>query len=138
MAFVKQKANNNWQIVTYAINIGDYPLDKDTFPCDTLTMKTQPSLFEHFKKFNTEIACIRHFERIRWPHGPRCPKCKGKRISQFEADGKTGKERHLYECMDCSYQYSVTSGTVFHDSHIPLNKWFLAIYMICSAKKGIS
>lgn len=101
-------------------------------------MKTQPSLFEHFKKFNAEEACIRHFERIRWPHGPRCPKCKSERISKFAAEGKTGKERHLYQCMDCSYQYSVTSGTIFHDSHIPLNKWFLAIYLICSAKKGIS
>jgi transposase-like protein len=101
-------------------------------------MKTQPSIFEHFKKFNTEEACIRHFERIRWPRGLRCPRCNGERISKFEGEGKTGKERHLYECMDCSYQYSVTSGTIFHDSHIPLTKWFLAIYLIGSAKKGVS
>ena len=57
---------------------------------------------------------------------------------KFQAKGKTGKDRTLYECVDCRYQYSVTVGTIFHDSHLPLVKWFLAIYMICSAKKGVS
>ena len=101
-------------------------------------MKQQPSIFEHFKRFNTEERCIAHFEQIRWPGGLECPHCKGHRISKFKADGKTGKERQLYECMDCSYQYTVTVGTIFHDSHLPLTKWFLAIYLICSSKKGIS
>ncbi len=101
-------------------------------------MKTQTSVFQHFQKFNTEERCIAHFETIRWPKGLRCPRCNGERISKFQAQGKTGKERHLYECMDCSYQYSVTTGTIFHDSHVSLTKWFLAIYLICSSKKGIS
>jgi len=101
-------------------------------------MKTQPSIFEVMKKFNTEKACIAHFERIRWPHGVRCVRCNGDRISTFDALGKTGKERHIYECMDCNYQFTVTVGTIFHDSHLPLTKWFLAIYLICSAKKGVS
>jgi transposase-like protein len=100
--------------------------------------KSQPSIFEIFSKFNTEEKCIAYFERIRWPEGVECPKCGQKRISKFQAKGKTGKVRHLYECMDCSYQFSVTVGTIFHDSHLPLTKWFLAIYMICSAKKGVS
>lgn len=100
-------------------------------------MKTQPSLFEVFSKFNTEEACIAHFERIRWPKGPRCPRCGSERISKFIADGKTGKPRHLYTCIACRYQYTVTVGSIFHDSHLPLTKWFLAIYMMCSAKKGI-
>ena len=101
-------------------------------------MGKQPSIFEVFKKFNTEEKCIKHLERIRWPQGLRCPQCNSSRILRFKADGKTGKERHLYNCRDCRYQYSVTVGTIFHDSHMPLTKWFLAIYMICSAKKGIS
>ena len=79
-----------------------------------------------------------HLERIRWPHGLVCLHCKGKRVMKFQAKGKTGKDRTLYECVDCRYQYSVTVGTIFHDSHLPLVKWFLAIYMICSAKKGVS
>jgi len=98
----------------------------------------QPSIIEIFERFNTEEKCIAHFERIRWPEGVECPKCQGKRISQFQAKGKTGKVRYLYECMGCSYQFSVTVGTIFHDSHLSLTKWFLAIYMICSAKKGVS
>ena len=99
--------------------------------------KTQ-SIFEVVKKFNTESRCILHLERIRWPHGLECLNCKSKRVMKFQAKGKTGKERSLYECIDCRYQYSVTVGTIFHDSHLPLVKWFLAIYMICSAKKGVS
>jgi transposase-like protein len=98
----------------------------------------QPSIFEIFNKFNTEEKCIKHLERIRWPEGLRCIRCKSERVMSFKAEGKTGKERHLYECVDCRYQYSVTVGTIFHDSHLPLTKWFLAIYMICSAKKGVS
>ena len=100
--------------------------------------KKQPSIFEVFEKFNTEEPCISHFERIRWPHGLRCIRCESERVMKFDSHGKTGKVRHLYECVDCQYQYSVTTGTIFHDSHLPLTKWFLAIYMICSAKKGVS
>lgn len=101
-------------------------------------MKTQPSLFEVMNKFNSEEKCIRHFERIRWPQGLHCVRCNGERVRRLETVGKTGKKRHLYWCADCRYQYSVTVGTIFHDAHIPLTKWFLAIYLICSAKKGIS
>jgi len=56
----------------------------------------------------------------------------------FDTKGKTGRIRHLYECVDCRYQYSVTTGTMFHNSHLPLSKWFLAIQIICSAKKSVS
>lgn len=100
--------------------------------------KTQPSIFEIMQKFGTEERCIKHLERIRWPEGLRCIRCDSDRVMNFTAEGKTGKARNLYECVDCRYQYSVTTGTVFHDTHLPLTKWFLAIYLICSAKKGIS
>ena len=101
-------------------------------------MGKQLSIFEVVKKFNTEEKCIKHLERIRWPHGLECIQCKGKRVFKYQTAGKTGKMRKLYECVDCRYQFSVTVGTIFHDSHMPLTKWVLAIYMICSAKKGIS
>jgi transposase-like protein len=100
--------------------------------------KTQPSIFEIFNKFNTEEACISHFEKIRWPEALHCVRCDGTRITKFENEGKTGKERHLYYCAGCDYQYSVTVGTIFHDSHMTLTKWFMAIYLICANKKGIS
>ena len=104
------------------------------------TTKKQPTIYEVFEKFNTEERCIKHLERIRWPDGLVCirPGCGSKRVMTFDTEGKTGKVRHLYECVDCRYQYSVTAGTIFHDSHLPLTKWFLAIYWICSAKKGVS
>lgn len=101
-------------------------------------MEKQPSLIEFIKKFDTEEKCIAHFARMRWPGGVTCIKCNGSRISEFDTFGKTGKPRHLYECMDCKYQFSVTVGTVFHNSHVPLAKWFVAVYLICSAKKGVS
>jgi transposase-like protein len=101
-------------------------------------MNRSPSLIEILDKFHTEDACIAHLARIRWPLGVECIRCHGTHISEFDTKGKTGKPRHLYECMDCNYQFSVTTGTIFHDSHVSLTKWFLAIYLICSAKKGIS
>lgn len=107
-------------------------------PREHKSNKTQPSIFEIINKFATEEACIAHFERIRWPEGPVCPRCGGSHISVFEAEGKTGKERHIYECMPCNYQFTITVGTIFHDSHMSLTRWFLAIYLICSNKKGIS
>lgn len=101
-------------------------------------MTKQPSIFEIISRFGSEEKCIAHFEKIRWPDGLHCIRCGGVKVSKFQAKGKTGKERYLYECGDCRYQYSVTTGTVFHDSHLPLTKWFLAIYLICSAKKGVA
>jgi transposase-like protein len=100
-------------------------------------MDKQPSIFEVIKRFDTEEKCIEHFERIRWPDGLTCIKCGSKRVFRYNTLGKTKKIRHLYECKECHYQYSITAGTVFHDSHLPLTKWFLAIYLICSAKKGV-
>jgi transposase-like protein len=98
------------------------------------------SFFKIPQEFSTEELCIRHLERVRWPDGLTCIRegCGSRRIMTFETKGKTGKTRHLYECVDCRYQYSVTTGTMFHNSHMPLTKWFLAIHMICSARKSIS
>ena len=101
-------------------------------------MDKPPSIFEIVKQFGTEEKCIEYFERIRWPHGPVCIRCGSSNVLRFKTKGKTGKDRHLYGCRDCRYQYSVTTGTVFHDSHLPLTKWFLAIYLICSSKKGVA
>ena len=105
---------------------------------ETFSQKRQPSLLQVVRKFNCDETCIAHLERIRWPEGLRCIRCGKDRVHRLEAEGKTGKERHLYWCVDCRYQYSVTVGTIFHDSHLPLTKWFLAICMMGSAQNGIS
>lgn len=101
-------------------------------------MDKQPSLLDVVDKFNSEEKCIAHFERVRWPEELTCIRCNSKEVRKIKAKGKTGKERSLYWCADCHYQYSVTTGTIFHDSHLPLTKWFLAIYLICTSKKGVS
>jgi len=101
-------------------------------------MRKHKSIFEIVAKFNTEERCIKHLERIRWPRGLRCIRCKSKQVMTFHAEGKTGKDRHLYECIECRYQYSVTAGTIFHDSHLSLWKWFMTTALLCEAKKGIS
>jgi transposase-like protein len=77
---------------------------------------------------------------MRWPEGVRCPQCDGDNISRFQAKGKTGKARHLYQCLDktCRYQFSPTTGTIFHDSHLPLNKWFSAIALLCDSKRDMT
>lgn len=102
--------------------------------------RLRSSIFDLLDGVDTEERCIRHLEQVRWPDGLICIRdgCGSRRIMTFEARGKTGKPRHLYECLDCRYQYSVTTGTIFHNSHLPLNKWFLAINIVCSGRPGLS
>lgn len=87
-----------------------------------------PTLIE---RFGSEDKCHDCLEKLRWPDGVTCPRCECQSISRI-------KERRQFECNDCRYQFSVRVGTIFHDSHLPLWKWFLAIYMICQSKKGVS
>lgn len=81
--------------------------------------------------FSTDDRCRELLERLRWPEGVMCPRCKDTRVSRM-------KQYARFECVGCQYQFTVTSGTIFHDSHLPLPMWFLAVLLICEAKKGIS
>ena len=83
------------------------------------------------RAFSTEEKCREYLRRLRWPHGLTCPRCQAKTIS-------TIKTVNRFECSKCFYQFTVTAGTIFHDSHLPLEKWFLATYLMCESKKGIS
>ena len=100
---------------------------------------SQPA-YQSLLQLATEEQCIRHLELVRWPDGLICirPGCGSRRIMTFDAKGKTGKSRHLYECVDCRYQYSVTTGTMFHNSHLPLSKWFQAIGIMSSATTRVT
>jgi transposase-like protein len=81
--------------------------------------------------FPTEEKCRELLTRLRWPSGPECPRCKMP-VVELET------EKQLFYCKQCDYQFTVTAGTVFNDSHLPLNKWFLATMLLCEAKKGMS
>lgn len=79
------------------------------------------------------------FERIRWPDGPYCPHC-GNVGRVYKLTPKEGSKtrKGLYKCGECRKQFTVTVGTVFEGSRIPLGKWLYALFLMCSSKKGVS
>ena len=81
--------------------------------------------------FGTDQRCRELLKRLRWPAGVECPRCHDKRVSWINTQQK-------FECSDCQYQFSITSNTIFHDSHLPLVKWFLATLLLCESRKGHS
>jgi len=81
--------------------------------------------------YPTDERCRELLQRLRWPNGIECPRCHDTRVS-------TLKEYGRFECVGCEYQFTVTSGTIFHDSHLALTKWFLAVLLLVEARKGIS
>ena len=89
------------------------------------------NLVELIDRYHSEDSCRARMEELRWPEGVECPRCDSKDIARME-------DRHQYQCRSCRYQFSVTAGTIFHDTHLPLWKWFLAVYLIVESKKGIS
>lgn len=77
-----------------------------------------------------------YLEALRWPNGPVCPHC-GVQGEHYALKG-TAHRPGLWKCKDCRKQFSVTVGTVFERSKIPLNKWLLAVHLMCASKKAIS
>ncbi len=90
------------------------------------------SLMDMLKVFSDEQKCIDHFAAIRWKNGIYCPHCGSCRKIHKFSDGKR------YKCADCRKQFTVKVGTIFEDSKLPLQKWFMALYLVTSHKKGIS
>ena len=89
--------------------------------------------------FNNEDQARAYLEGQRWPQGPICPHCGcDERIYPVAADSEKKIRKGLYQCNDCNGQFTVTVGTVFERSKIPLHKWLAATYLLCSSKKGIS
>ena len=82
------------------------------------------------EQYGNDTKCRRAIENLRWPDGVRCPACGSEKISRIVA-------RNQFDCDSCRYQFSATSGTIFHDTHLPLHKWFLATYLLCESKKGM-
>lgn len=90
------------------------------------------SLLALMKQFDSEEKCVAHLASIRWPDGAVCPICQhGERVNFIKA-------RNVFWCGNCKKQFSVRVGTIFEESRLPLNKWFAAIWLATSHKKGIS
>ena len=87
-----------------------------------------PRLIE---QFGNEERCRAYLEMLRWHKTVQCPRCASEKVSHIV-------KRNQFDCDSCRYQFSVTTGTVLHDTHLPLWKWFLAAYMMIEAKKGVS
>lgn len=87
-------------------------------------------------RFTNEDAARAYLESVRWPNGAACPHCGG-----TERNSRLNGESHrpgLWFCGDCRTQFTVTVGTVFEDSKIPLHKWVYANHLMCTSKKGVS
>jgi len=89
------------------------------------------NIIDVFEQFPTQETCIKHLENVRWNNVPTCPYCK----SQNSTPEKNSIRHH---CNNCNTTYSVTVGTIFHHTHLPIQKWFLAVSIILNAKKGLS
>lgn len=89
------------------------------------------NIVEMIQQFNSETKCRAYIEALRWPDGPACPRCQSQKIYRLE-------NRPLLLCASCEHQFSVTVGTIFHDTHLSLEKWFITTFLLCESKKGMS
>jgi transposase-like protein len=88
-------------------------------------------------QFQDEASARKWLESIRWPNGPVCPHCGSESKDHYALKGKAHRPG-LHKCKDCREQFSVTVGTVFERSKVPLHLWVQAMHLMCSSKKGIS
>jgi len=81
-------------------------------------------------KFRGEEDCRAYLEQLRWPEGVRCPDCRSEKIWAMRSP--------FYRCRLCGYDFTVTAGTLFADTHKPLRVWFEAVWHVTSQKSGVS
>ena len=104
-------------------------------------MQTEINLIDLMERFSTPEKARAYLESKRWPDGPVCPHC-GLVGEAYELKPKAGAKTHVrkgvYKCKDCRKQFTVTVGTIFEGSHIPLHKWVIAFHLLSASKKGMS
>ncbi len=92
------------------------------------------NIMQVFKKFPTQESCVAHIEKARWQGEPACVYCGSDKVSKHTETNRQSR----WQCSQCQKSFSVTVGTIFHHTHLPLQIWFLAISLILNAKKGLS
>ena len=96
-----------------------------------MSKKKMLSFARFIKRFPNESACVEYLYKVKWPTGFVCPVCGCRHCYAI-------KTRRQYQCANCRHQTSLTANTVMHRSHLPLTKWFWAIYLVACDKRGIS
>ncbi len=102
-----------------------------------MTVKTKKKkygemmLIDFYERFPDETACWNYFLSLKWPDGFICPSCSNKK-------GCFKPGRKIFECYNCKHQASLTAGTIFHKTKVPLTKWFWFIFFMATSKKGVS
>jgi transposase-like protein len=89
------------------------------------------NIIQIYQRFPKEADCLKHLENARWHGKPICPYCKSDRVT-------AAPKEQRFHCNNCKTSFSVTVGTIFHKTHLDLQKWFLAVVLMLNAKKGIS
>jgi transposase-like protein len=88
------------------------------------------TVLEFSERFHTEAACRAYLETKRWPQGARCPRCPQAKVWTMKPP--------FYRCGACGHDFTVTAGTLFADTHLPLRLWFQAMWYVVNQKHGAS
>ncbi len=92
------------------------------------------NILQLFQEFSDNDKAVAYLESVRWKDGVICPKCQSDKTCKHHVHNKAKK----WQCWNCHHSFSVTVGTIFHHTHVPLNKWFWLISLMLNAKKGLS
>lgn len=98
---------------------------------ETANFNDKSSLMEVIRYFSDPMVCLETVAKAKWPNGPKCPRCQGKKLSFL-------KTRLMWTCLACRKQFSVKIGTIFEDSAVSLDKWLVAMWLEGNCKNGIS
>jgi transposase-like protein len=133
---IKNKVRKNLSITPKSIifnktNMANHP------DIETNIAQIFKSVFDMGKGLNSEKACREHLEQLRWNGEPICPHCGSQRENHYRILTR-GEDKGRYKCKDCRLPFSVTIGTIFEKSTVPLEKWFRAVFLFTSNKKGLS
>ena len=91
-------------------------------------------IVEVYRRWPTQEACIAHLEQVRWGESPTCPYCQSDKVARHREMTRHSR----WQCWACRKSFSVTVGTIFHRTHIDLQRWFCLISLMMAAKKGLS
>jgi transposase-like protein len=92
------------------------------------------TLVEIYRRFPDREAAIAHLAQVRWPNGIHCPACGAHTVARKNEASQADR----LQCWSCKRSFSATVGTIFHNSHVDLQRWFLLISLMLNAKKGLS